>query len=152
MVIETIWYDEGILGGKLGYNSCPYLSFFYPEIRRLKIFVSTWLKTLKYKTNPVFGPKMPCKHLCIWMHMNGTKETQSSIGDATWNVETKEQSHQENKSLVNHKKRIREEDNKHRRSLPMYYQRSLKVERENISYHRRSLMMNYQCSLKIAKR
>ena len=47
---------------------------------------------------------------------------------------------------------FREEDNKHRRSLLMYYQHSLKVERENISYHLRSLTMNYQRSLKIAKR
>ena len=53
------------------------------------------------------------------MHMNGTEETQSSIEEATQNAEAKEQSHQENKSLVNHENRIREEDNKHRCSLSM---------------------------------
>ena len=131
-----------------------------------------WLKTLKYKTNIVFGPKMPWKHICIWMHMSGTKETQSSIGDETWNVETKKQTHQENKSLVNHKKRIREEENKHRRSLPTYNQCSVKVERENIYHitvvhwrwtinvhwryqkdnkHRRSLPMIYQHSLMVER-
>ena len=80
-------------------------------------------------------------------YMNGTKETQSSIGEATQNAKTKEQSHQKNKSLVNHENKIREEDNKHLRSLPMYYRRSV-----NISYHRHSLTMNYQRSLKIEKR
>ena len=52
-------------------------------------------------------------------YMNGTKETQSSIGEATQNAEAKEQPHQENNLLVNHENRIREEDNKHRHSLPM---------------------------------
>ena len=33
----------------------------------------------------------------------------------------------------------------------MYYQSSLKVERENISYHRHSLTMNYQRSLKVER-
>ena len=59
--------EGGILGQKLGYNSCPYLSFFYLDIQRLKIFVSTRSKILKYKTL-FFGPKMPCcayEHECI---------------------------------------------------------------------------------------
>ena len=50
--------EDGILGQNLGYNSCPYLSSFYPEIWRLKSsfrrdwrYLNTWLRK--------FCPKMP---------------------------------------------------------------------------------------------
>ena len=60
VVIELIGYDEGILGEKIGVQQLPLFKCLLSRDTKVKIFMSTQLKILKYKSSPIFGPKIPC--------------------------------------------------------------------------------------------
>lgn len=78
--------ENGILGQKLGFNRCPYWSFFVPRLE-YEIFDSTGRRDLNTEYN-IFDPKIPecswCKCECkmskvIWMGKETTKGYPSSL-------------------------------------------------------------------------
>ena len=80
-MIESIWYDEGILGGKIGVQQLPLFKCFLCGYTKVKISVSTQLKILKYKTNPIFGPKMPCNVYDCACKQTDPMVTQDTTGE-----------------------------------------------------------------------
>ena len=58
-MIESIWYDEGILGKKIGVQHIPLFKFLLSGDAKVNICVDA-IENIQYKTSPIFGPKMPC--------------------------------------------------------------------------------------------